>query len=81
MKYHHPKCQRFIPTKIRKGVRLLYLMCSAVFSLSRFFSVNQQFVGTGQIILAKWYSFREFNNFVEIWHLVYLNTGTELVLN
>ena len=48
----------------------------AVFPLSRFFSANQQFVGTRANIFWEYgkHSFGKFDKFVEIWHLVYLNT-------
>ena len=49
----------------------------AVFPLSRFFSVNQQLVGTMPNSFWKYgkNSFRKFEKFVKIGLLVYFNTG------
>ena len=49
----------------------------AVFPLSRFFSANRRFVGARANNFWQYskYSFRKFDKFVEIWHLVYFNTG------
>ena len=48
-----------------------------MFPLSRFFSVNRQFVGARANNFWQYSkrSFRKFDKFVEIWHLVYFNTG------
>ena len=48
-----------------------------VFPLNRFFSANRRFVGARANNFWQYskHSFRKFNKFVEIWNLVYFNTG------
>ena len=48
-----------------------------MFLLSRFFSANRRFVGgrANNFWQYSKHSFRKFNKFVELWHLVYFNTG------
>ena len=54
----------------------------SVFQLGRFFSANQQFVGTRANNLWQYgkHSFRKLNKLVEIRHLVYFNTGLVRIL-
>ena len=49
----------------------------SVFPLSRFFSANRWFVGARANHFWQYskHSFRKFDKFVEIWHLVHFNTG------
>ena len=59
--------------KYCKGATNKLACTEAVFSLSQFFSANQRFVGTRANSFWQHgnHSFRKFDKFVDIWHLVY----------
>ena len=69
--FKHLKLKRFCVCDCAK------IFVQSVFPLSRFFSANRQFVGAraNKFWQCSKRSFRKFDKFVDIWHLVCFNTG------
>ena len=60
-----------------REVRASARLYTAVFPLSRFFLANQRFVGARANYFWQYskHSFRKFDKFLKIGHLVYFSTG------
>ena len=63
--------------KMKIWIFVTILCWTSVFPLSRFFSANRRVVGgrANNFWQYSKYNFGKFDKFVEIWHLVYFNTG------